>query len=92
MSLLSLPCNHLVVNQSLQLQLFVMMMLGQIFIHARAFWGRQQSAFFDIRDFHPNAPRYHHTRIALYFEDMNLRKKENMETVFILLSLPLLHH
>ena len=24
-------------------------------IHARGFWGRRQSAFFDIRVFHPNA-------------------------------------
>ena len=24
-------------------------------IHARGFWGRRQSAFFDVRVFHPNA-------------------------------------
>ena len=36
-------------------------------IHARGFWGRRQSAFFDIRVFHPNAPSYRTTQIASLF-------------------------
>ena len=36
-------------------------------IKAKGFWCRQQSAFFDIRVFHPNAPSYCNTSIrALY--------------------------
>ena len=79
------PCNHLVVNQSLQIQLFVVMML-----RLRGFWGRQYHTFFDIRIFHPNASSYHHIQIASLFQRHEL-KKENMETMFVLLSLPLLH-
>ena len=37
-------------------------------IHARGFWGRRQSAFFDIRVFHSNAPIYRHTQIASLFQ------------------------
>ena len=32
-------------------------------IRARGFWGRQQSAFFDVRVFHPNAPSYRNQSI-----------------------------
>ena len=36
-------------------------------IHARGFWGQQQSAFFDVRVFHPNAPSYCNTSVpSLY--------------------------
>ena len=36
-------------------------------IKARGFWGRHQSAYFDVRLFHPNAPSYRNTSIqALY--------------------------
>jgi len=41
-------------------------------IHARGFWGRQQSAFFDVRAFHPNAPSYQHTSL---FQRHELGKK-----------------
>ena len=45
-------------------------------IHARGFWGQQQSAFFDIRVFHPNAPSYRNAlRLLLCFENMNLKKE-----------------
>ena len=61
-------------------------------IHARGFWGRRQSAFFDIRVFHPNAPSYRHTQIASLFRKHELEKKEDMEIVSVLSSLLLLHH
>ena len=61
-------------------------------IHARGFWGRRQSAFFDIRVFHPNAPSYRHTQIASLFRKHELEKREDMETVSVLSSLLLLHH
>ena len=44
-------------------------------IHARGFWGRRQSAFFDIRVFHPNAPSYRTTPIASLFRRHELEKK-----------------
>ena len=40
-----------------------------------SFWGRRQSAFFDIRVFHPNAPSYRHTEIASLFRKHELEKK-----------------
>ena len=36
-------------------------------IHARRFWGRRQSAFFDVRVFHPNARSYHNSNISLLY-------------------------
>ena len=46
-------------------------------IRARGFWGRQQSAFFDIRVFHPNAPSYRHTSIpAMYRRHEQAKKRE----------------
>ena len=44
-------------------------------IHARGFWGRRQSAFFDIKVFHPNAPSYRTTPIASLFRRHELEKK-----------------
>ena len=44
-------------------------------IHARGFWGRRQSAFFDIRVFHPNAPSYFQTQVASLFRRQELEKK-----------------
>ena len=60
------PCSHLVVNQSLQLHLATRGGDTWADIHAKGFWGRQQSTFFDIRVFHPNAPSYC-TQIASLF-------------------------
>jgi len=44
-------------------------------VHARGFWGRQQSAFFDITVFHPNAPSYCQTQISSLFRRHELEKK-----------------
>ena len=44
-------------------------------VHARGFWGRRQSAFFDVRVFHPNAPSYRQTQIASLFRRHELEKK-----------------
>ena len=41
-------------------------------IHARGFWGRRQSAFFDIRVFPPNAPSYFQTQVASLFHKQEL--------------------
>lgn len=46
-------------------------------IKAKGFWCRQQSAFFDIRVFHPNAPSYRNTSISsLYRSQENMKKRE----------------
>ena len=52
-------------------------------IHARGSWGRQQSAFFDIRVFHPNAPGYRQTQVGSLFCRHELEKNVSMETVLI---------
>ena len=44
-------------------------------IHVRGFWGQQQSAFFDVRVFHLNAPSYRTTQIASLFRRHELEKK-----------------
>ena len=44
-------------------------------IRARGFWGRQQSAFFDIRVFHPNAQSYRHSTIPAAYRRHELAKK-----------------
>ena len=44
-------------------------------IHARRFWGRQQSAFFDVRVFHPNAPSYRKCSISSVYRRHELQKK-----------------
>ena len=38
-------------------------------------WGRQQSAFFDVRVFHPNAPSYRDKSVAALFRKHELDKK-----------------
>ena len=46
-------------------------------IHARGFWGQRQSAFFDIRVFHPNVQSYRNvTTPALYRRHELQRKRE----------------
>ena len=44
-------------------------------VHATGFWGRRQSAFFDIRVFHPNTPNYLRTQPALLFRRHEMEKK-----------------
>ena len=46
-------------------------------IRARGFWGQQQSALFDIRVFHPNAPSYRRTSIpAMYRRHEQAKNRE----------------
>ena len=46
-------------------------------IKAKGFWSRQQSAFFDVRVFHPNASSYRNTSIAaLYRRQEQAKKRE----------------
>ena len=40
---------------------------ARVDIKAKGFWSRQQSAFFDVRVFHPNAPSYRKTSIAALY-------------------------
>ena len=44
-------------------------------IHARGFWGRRQSAFLDVRVFHPNAPSYRNSSIPSVYRHHELQKK-----------------
>ena len=44
-------------------------------IRARGFWGRQQSAFFDVRVFHPNAPSYRNQSIPTAYRRQEQTKK-----------------
>ena len=44
-------------------------------IHASGFWGRRQSAFFDIRVFHPNAQSYRNVSIPSVYRRHELQKK-----------------
>ena len=44
-------------------------------IHASGFWGRWQSAFFDIRVFHPNAQSYRNASIPSVYRRHELQKK-----------------
>jgi len=43
-------------------------------IHVHGFWGRQQSAFFDIRVFHLNAQSYRKTSISSVYRCHELQK------------------
>ena len=50
---------------------------ARVDIKAKGFWSRQQSAFFDVRVFHPNAPSYRNTSItALYRRQEQAKKRE----------------
>ena len=44
-------------------------------IRARGFWGRQQSAFFDVRVFHPNTPNYRNQSIPTAYRRQEQTKK-----------------
>ena len=44
-------------------------------IHARGFWGQRQSAFFDVRVFHPNARSYCQSSIPSLYRRQELQKK-----------------
>ena len=50
-------------------------------IHARGFWGRRQSAFLDVRVFHPNAPSYRNSSIPSVYRCHELQKREYGERV-----------
>ena len=51
-------------------------------IHARGFWGRRQSAFFDVRVFHPNAQSYRNSSISAMYRRQEIMKKGSMVTEF----------
>ena len=44
-------------------------------IYARGFWGQRQSAFFDIRVFHPNAQSYRNASIPSVYRRHEQQKK-----------------
>ena len=51
-------------------------------IHARGFWERQRSAFFDVRVCHPNADSYKDlTPKQIYKEHVNEKKRQYAERV-----------
>ena len=52
--------------------------------HAYGFWGRQQSAFFDVRVFHPNARSYHNSSISatVYRRHEMMKKREYGDRVW----------
>ena len=51
-------------------------------IHARGFWERQRSAFFDVRLCHPNADSYKDlTPKQIYKEHVNEKKRQYVERV-----------
>ena len=51
-------------------------------IHACEFWGRRQSAFFDVRVFHPNARSYRNSSISAVYRCHEMMKKGSMVTEF----------
>jgi len=69
--LLSTVCNNVAIEPPLQLlsgESLIPMSANcqddaRADIHASGFWGRRQSAFFDIRVFHPNAQSYRNVSI-----------------------------
>ena len=51
-------------------------------IHARGFWERQRSAFFDVRVCHPNTDSYRDlTPKQIYKKHENKKKRQNVERV-----------
>ena len=51
-------------------------------VHARGFWERQRSAFFDVRVCHPNADSYRHlTPKQIYKKHENEKKRQYVERV-----------
>ena len=48
---------------------------ARVDIKAKGFWSRQQSAFFGVRVFHPNAPSYRNTSIAALYRRREQAKK-----------------
>ena len=51
-------------------------------IHAKGFWGQRQSAFFDVRVFHPNARSYCHSSIpSLYRHHEQQKKREYADCI-----------
>ena len=51
-------------------------------VRARGFWERGQSAFFDVRVFHPNAPSYRCSPLpTIYHRHENAKKQEYADRV-----------
>ena len=65
---------------------------ARVDIKAKGFSSRQQSAFFDVRVFHPNAPSYRNTSItALYRRQEEAKKREYGDIGLETSSMPHLH-
>ena len=56
-------------------------------IHTRDFWNNRQNAFFDVRVFHPDAPRTVQEDFPLCIIDMKTRKRELMVSASVTLSM-----
>ena len=57
-------------------------MVAWLDIHARGFWERQRSAFFDVRVCHPNADSYRDlTPKQIYKKHENEKKRQYAERV-----------
>ena len=62
-------------------------------IHARGFWERQRSAFFDVRVCHPNADSYlEQNRLNRSIGNMRVRRNDSMLTGSWRLNREHLHH
>ena len=75
MSLLRLPCYIPLSGESISPTTAIHGDDAQGDIHTRGFCGRQLSAFFDIRVFHPNVPSNRSTQIVSLFRRQKLEKK-----------------
>ena len=55
---------------------------ARVDIHARGFWERQRSAFFDLRVYHPNADSYRDlTSKQIYKKHENEKKRQYAQIV-----------
>ena len=52
-------------------------------VHARGFWDRQGSAFFDVRVFHPNAESYKDLTIQQLYRKHEMRRRGYTQTGFL---------
>ena len=72
-----MECSDVEVEPGLQLNRGANQEIGaRLDIHARGFWGRQRSAFFDVRVCHPNAEFYKDlTSKQIYRQHENVKKR-----------------
>ena len=48
-------------------------------IHAHGFWGHWQSAFFDVRVFHPTSQSYYNSSISAVYRRHEMMKKRECD-------------